>query len=300
MAGRYDVIDCQCISPTTLGAVAAARLRGKPVLLRPSLGGQEGEIATMLGKDVARLMRRILDGVDLFPVLDHAIAADLANIGIPRDRCRPVRNGVDLLRFQVPGVNQKEEARRAYGFGEGPVALFAGQLISRKGLPDLLEVWPKVRQALPAAELVIVGAGPLQSQVDALADHGVHCFGVRDDLHRLMQAADLFVMPSKNESFGCAYAEAMACGLPLIAGDTGIAQELAIDGRAGYQVSHGDIVTLQARLIELLTSPARRAAMGAEAAALVRVFDMEQVAAEIVGLYRETIRLAGDRRGQYH
>jgi glycosyltransferase involved in cell wall biosynthesis len=143
-----------------------------------------------------------------------------------------------------------------------PMALFVGIDFARKGGPSLLEAWRRVREALPAAELVL--AGPA---VDPRGprDAGVRYVGAvdRGALAALYSTARVFVMPSVFEPWGFVFAEAMGHGLACIGTDCCAMPELIDDGVTGRLVPPSDAGALATAMIELLGDADRARAMGA-------------------------------------
>src|SRR5207248_4915070 len=130
---------------------------------------------------------------------------------------------------------------------DGPVVLYVGQLIARKGALDLLAAHVLVQQRIPGAQVVFVGYGQLEAELRALVAErqvgGVHFPGHVSipDLPRYYVAADVFVLPSHEEVWGLVLNEAAASALPLIATDhTGAAPDLIEPGRNGQIVPASD------------------------------------------------------------
>jgi len=149
--------------------------------------------------------------------------------------------------------------------GTGPVVLFVGQLIERKGPQDLLAAHELVLQAFPDAQLVLVGKGPAEAAARALFDGAprVHWLGFRRDVAAVLKAMDVLAVPSHWEGFGLVAAEALAAGVPVVAADASSLPEIVRDGREGLLVPPGDVDALAAALIRLGRDPAERLRMGA-------------------------------------
>jgi glycosyltransferase involved in cell wall biosynthesis len=117
----------------------------------------------------------------------------------------------------------------------------------------------------------MVGDGELESAVRARARaHGIHerlvLISHLDDLGPLLLEADVFVMTSRYEGLSYAAAEAGARGRPMVLSDVAGLRDLIPDERTGCLVPAGDAALFASRIIELLADPARRAALGREAA----------------------------------
>ncbi len=144
-----------------------------------------------------------------------------------------------------------------------------------KGHDSLIELWPRVRQAVPGARLVIAGDGDdadrLRRKASHLCPDGIAFVGRIGDSHlaALYRDAACFVMPSTDEGFGLVYLEAMAASTPCIAAH-GAPEEIINDGADGVIVDAGNREALLDALVRLLTDQSLRARMAAAAAARVR------------------------------
>jgi glycosyltransferase involved in cell wall biosynthesis len=127
--------------------------------------------------------------------------------------------------------------------------LFVGQLIDRKGVPELLEAF----EGLPGGELQLAGEGPLRPLVEAAAarDPRIACLGHvdRNGLQQLYAEADVLVLPSRYEVWGLVVNEAIEHGLPVVTTDSvGAADDLVEPGVNGYVVDAGDALALRAAM----------------------------------------------------
>ena len=287
----FDLVHCHCISPTSLAALQFYRRKGVPVLLQPSLGGAGGEFERAHFFRIRRPIDKMIRSADAYAVLNADIHRDLENLGIDKNRFFAIRNGIDLHKFKVVSKSRKAALRQQLRLPPGLIVLYVGQFIERKGVSELLDVWADVRTDIPSANLLFVGAGPLTKRIILASrrDESIYCLGERRDVHRLMQAADFFVFPSSNESFGCVLVEAMASGLPLIAGNTGIAATLPIDRRVGRVINPGDRNSLKYALLELAADPELRASYGDQGPRLAECYDIQNVAEDVIGIYRSMI-----------
>ncbi|MBQ8556980.1 MAG: glycosyltransferase [Clostridia bacterium] len=134
-----------------------------------------------------------------------------------------IPNAIDARAFRYKS-HVRDQVRRHYGLEDCLVVGHVGRLQYQKNQTFLLEAFARLRQREPRARLVLVGDGPDLTDLEARAvaldiASDVLFLGVRDDVPRLMQAFDLFVMPSHFEGLGMAAVEAQAAGLPCILSD---------------------------------------------------------------------------------
>ncbi len=168
--------------------------------------------------------------------------------GITPPRTVVAPNGVDVHRF-VP--QDREEVRGRLGIGGGPVAVCVGRLARQKGQDLLLEIWPRVREVVPEAELYLVGDGPERDLLTDLLVPGVTLLGATGRPEDYLSAADVVVVPSRWEGMALVPLEAMACERSVVGfAVAGLAESV---GDAGAVVPLGDGEGLAREIIQRLT-----------------------------------------------
>jgi len=188
----------------------------------------------------AALLRRIGDSVDVMTYVSRWCRDRIAPALSPEAaaRMQPLSPGVDLKRFH-PGAGGGEVRQRLGIAHEAPVVVCTARLVRRKGQDTLLRAWPHVLAAVPGARLLLVGDGPDRRRLERLARSCGVVSAVTfagsvpwEEIPAYTDAGDVFAMPSRTrwfgleaEAFGIVFLEARACGLPVIAGDSGGAPE---------------------------------------------------------------------------
>jgi glycosyltransferase involved in cell wall biosynthesis len=230
-ADVVHVHDCQY--PGSAFAIRFARRYGRPSLLTQHIGLKIYRSAILNGVQhavYATMGRAALRGASRLTFATPTAEAhvrDLLRV-LPADACA-IPNGMDLGRFTAGGPAARRDARRALGIPEDrAVALFAGRLVERKGLPLLLDV----ARRTPDAIFVIAGDGPLSS---LLVDAPVNIRWSRSIPHAEMpvyyRAADCLLLLSEGEGFPLVVQEALASGLiPIVSDREGYARPLADAG----------------------------------------------------------------------
>jgi phosphatidyl-myo-inositol dimannoside synthase len=226
-------------------------------------------------------LRRVGNLCDVVTYITEYTRTRLAAALGPHPELRQLAPGVDVETFR-PGADGSA-IRARYGLGGRPVVLCVSRLVRRKGQDVLIEAFAQVRRAVPDAALLLVGRGPYERDLRALAERRgvgrdvVFARGVAfADLPEHYAAADLFAMPCRTrragldvEGLGIVYLEASATGLPVVAGDSGGAPEAVLDGRTGYVVDGRDVTAVTDRLVMLLRDAALRRELGAAGRAWV-------------------------------
>jgi phosphatidyl-myo-inositol dimannoside synthase len=221
------------------------------------------------------LLCRIARGVDVMTYLGEYQRVRLERVLHGLCELRRLAPGVDVDTFH-PGVDGGE-VRRRYGLGDRPVILCVSRLVPRKGQDILIRALPAVRRRVPGAALLLVSGGPDRRRLERLAgEQGVAADVVFTgsvpwaELPAHYAAGDVYAMPCRTraggldvEGLGIVYLEASACGLPVVGGDSGGAPDAVLDGETGYVVGGRDLAALTERLVDLLSDPAKAAAMGA-------------------------------------
>ena len=181
--------------------------------------------------------------------------------------------GIDTDHFSPQDASQ---LRSELGLSEKKVIVSVGRLVHRKGQDILIEAMPAIINEVPEAHILMIGEGPyrgyLENRVKALGLQERITFIGRiqyADLPKHICAGDLFVMPSRSrlaglevEGLGIVYLEASACGLPVIAGDSGGAPDAVLEGETGLVVDGTSKADVAAAVIELLQDADRSKAMG--------------------------------------
>lgn len=185
--------------------------------------------------------------------------------GLPPERVAAVPEGISVAEWS--GAPARDAVRRP------PTVLSVARQYPRKNTRTLVLAMAWVRHAIPGARLRVVGGGPELRSLKALAGRlglrdAVTFLGpVADDaaVRREYFGADVFCLPSLQEGFGIAFLEAMAAGLPVVAGSCSAVPELVVDGETGLLVPPEDEQALADALIHLLTDAPTRRRMGERA-----------------------------------
>lgn len=223
---------------------------------------------------------------------------------LERARLRPERvvtiyNGIDPTAFQAgPGVGEEARAELAIP-PDAPVLATVAVQREPKGIQHMLAALPAVAAAFPTVRYLLVGDGPHRPALEqqarelGLADRVVFA-GAREDVPRLLAAADIFVLPSLTEALPTVVAEAMAAGLPIVATTVGGIPEMVRHGEAALLVPPSDPEALAAAVLRLLANPRQASAMGRSGRRLVAErFDIRTQARALADDYRA---LAAGRR----
>lgn len=231
--------------------------------------------------------------VDVEVCVSNGVRDYLGAGGFPRDKLRVIPNGVDVDRFGPRDPELKESLAIA---PDVPLITTIGRLHEQKGISYLLRAVSSMRHSRRACHLLIVGHGPLDDELKALAKQfgvadRVTFLGFCDDVPRVLAATDIFVLASLWEGMPNAVLEAMAAGLPVVATRVEGTVDLIDDGKTGMLVMPRDVPGLATSILRLLDDPARARALGKAAQAHVRAhFPLDAMVRRHEQLYAELLR----------
>ncbi|GDX15920.1 GDP-mannose-dependent alpha-(1-6)-phosphatidylinositol monomannoside mannosyltransferase [Actinomycetes bacterium] len=183
--------------------------------------------------------------------------------------------GIDTAHFiPQPDAMQK---RKELGLQDKKIIISVGRLVHRKGQDSLIQAMPAVLKKIPNAHLLLVGEGPYKKHLEKLVmrlslKQNVTFAGriMYDRLPSYLSAADLFAMPSRSrffglevEGLGIVYLEASACGIPVVAGNSGGAPDAVLEGVTGLCVDGTNIEQITRAIVEICRDAERASHMGA-------------------------------------
>jgi phosphatidylinositol alpha-mannosyltransferase len=240
--------------------------------------------ATM-GKE-ARYAARVIRDIDVYACMSRhsldVLARDYGRDGVL------IPGGVDLARFRPAGERTPE-----------PTILFSGAIAEpRKGVATLLEALPWIMRDEPDVRLLLSGPGDASSLLanapaEARARTDVLGTGSLEDQPARYGRAWVCALPSLNDTFGLALVEALACGTPIVAADSGALAELVTPGKTGGLCRVGEPESTARACLQALALSRRVETVGA-CRETARPFDwLTSIAPRYVEAYQAAL---ADRR----
>jgi len=261
--GRYDAVVGHYLYPTAAIAHSAARKARVPLVLithgtdirsvqRDDRFGRLGRAALNAASLVITVSRALERTLRTELKLPESVPTAVIDMGIDSELFRPDPAAREKL-FIEPGCR---------------VVLFAGNLVPTKGVDVLADAFFSLLDAGLADRLVLVGDGPLAADVRARIELYAASYEHADpsgrvlltgrlhqrDLARWMAAADVFVLPSRNEGLGLVLLEAMACGTPCVGSEVGGIPEVLETPACGRLVPAEDPAALADAIASVLST----------------------------------------------
>lgn len=286
-----DVIHVHYAVPNAMSAVLARQILAPlPLKVVTTLHGTD---ITLVGNDPSFLetTRWSIEQSDAVTAVSEDLRrSTLEQFGVKRP-VEVVPNFIDPARYQA--VRESAGARRWARPGE-KILLHISNFRPVKRLLDVVEVFRRVRRQV-RCRLVLVGDGPDRAKVEA----GCRARGGCDDIvfignlpviEEVLVGADVFLLPSQNESFGLAALEAMSCEVPVVASRVGGIPEVVVDGENGYLYPVGDVDGMAEGVVRILQDDALRVRMGrAGRERAEQVFAQDRVVARYREIYQRAI-----------
>jgi len=183
---------------------------------------------------------------------------------IPKEKVDIVLHGIDTSRYHFVESDIRKRLEIPERF---PLVLFVGRLERRKGVLVLCQAIPEVIRSMPMARFVFVGrdtksapgGGSVRSYISQIADHYGYAGNLHfieflppDELIAMYSACDVFVLPSVQEGCGLVTLEALSCGKPVVATNTGVVLDLGLEPPCLEIVSPANAVRMAESIIRML------------------------------------------------
>lgn len=222
-----------------------------------------------------------------------AVARYIETRAAPVDRIRFVPNGIDIDKFRRDDL-ARVRIRNELQLADRPVVINIGRFHPQKNHELLVRAFAEAHVKVPAAVLLLVGAGDLEREIKSLVaalgiTPAVRFLGIRNDVRDLLSAADIYAMSSRYEGLPVVLLEAAASGLPIVATAVGGNTEIVQDGVSGLLVPSEDLAAFSRALVSLMTmSGTERAQWGGAGRRFVEgTYGIDSVVDTWEGLYAD-------------
>ncbi|MCE7935801.1 MAG: glycosyltransferase family 1 protein [Chlorobi bacterium CHB2] len=222
-----------------------------------------------------------------FLVVSQSTLDEFVGRGFRREHFRLAMNAIDHQQLKPTGIPKSPH----------PTIGYFGRLKKYKCVDHVVRAFAKVRQQIPNAELVIIGRGDFQPELEALAQQlGVADatrftgFVTEQEKLRLLQELWVVVNPSQKEGWGIVNVEANACGTPAVAANTPGLRDSVRDGITGLLYPWADIDAMAERIAEVLNNPELRQELRTNALAFAQSLTWEKTAEATIEVLAEVVQ----------
>ncbi len=288
----FDVIYARFFFPDGYAALRLSRVMGIPVVAVGA--GDDVNVDPHFSKIVYRDFVKQAKELDGIIASGHRVADNID--AVSNKRALPVHGVVDLQTFAP--ISDKSHLRQELGLPPDKfVILYAGTYKATKGLYELIDAVERISKEVPNIVLKICGYGRQESRMRSVIkqkalENVIDIVGLVDpsEMHKWMQSADMFVLPSYEEGMPNAVMEAMACGLPVVASSVGGLPEDIGDCEGAILVQPRSVDALEQGMLKVIENEQLRARM--EAAARKRAeerFGVERNARIVLNYLRKVV-----------
>ncbi|HUR32121.1 MAG TPA: N-acetyl-alpha-D-glucosaminyl L-malate synthase BshA [Saprospiraceae bacterium] len=252
---RLDLLHVHYAIPHATVAYLAKQILASEGIHIPVVTTLHGTDVTLVGSDksfapVVAFSINNSDGVTA--VSEHLKKQTCEQLKIHKE-IEVIYNFIDFSRFSR---TNKEHFRMAIAPAGERILVHTSNFRKVKRIEDVVQTFAIVQKQIPA-KLLLVGDGPERPKLERMCrdmdlyEH-VRFLGKQDAIEEILAVADLFIIPSANESFGLAALEAMACEVPVISSNAGGLPEVNIHGVTGFLSEIGDVKSMAENAMMLL------------------------------------------------
>lgn len=290
---NLDVLHVHYAIPHAISGYLAREIMqsSKPMRLITTLHGTD---ITLVGLEPSfhPLVKFSLERSDIVTAVSGFLQEKTRQNFGPDMPIRVIPNFVDTNLYQRTRCTQLE--RQIRGNGEH-ILMHVSNFRPVKRVQDCIHILSEVRKSINAT-LILVGDGPERSEAErlvrdlGLVDH-VKFLGKQSALPEILSVADIFLLPSQQESFGLSALEAMSCSVPVVATNIGGIPEVVAHGDTGYIAELGDVQRMAKYCVELLSNPKKLRIFSENARKrAVEKFDISLIVPQYEALYEEACR----------
>jgi N-acetyl-alpha-D-glucosaminyl L-malate synthase BshA len=288
---KLDIIHAHYAIPHSFCAHMAREVMGDSrIRVVTTLHGTD---ITLVGSDPSfnRITRFSMEKSDGITAVSQSLREETYNTFAVTKPVEVIYNFINTKQvFRLPG------AREQVGCPEGKcrVLVHVSNFRPVKRVPDVVEVFARVRREMPA-KLLLVGDGVQRMEAQAAVERlgvkdDVSFLGTQDNILPILSAADLFLLPSSKESFGLGALEAMACNVPVVATQIGGLPEVVVHGETGYLAPMGDVDALSKYALDILSDDNKIRTMGeASRRRTEDMFSSERIVPQYEAFYKEVL-----------
>ena len=289
---RLDLLHVHYAIPHASAALMAKSILREEGISVPFITTLHGTDITLVGRDPSYrpVVEYSLNHSDGITSVSQSLKDDtLQNFKLRRS-IEVIPNFIDFSRFKK---TNKEHFKKAIAPNGEKIIMHVSNFRKVKRVEDVVMMFDKVLPAIPS-KLILIGDGPERANCERMCRDLGNCDDVRflgkqDAIEDLLAIADLFVLPSEQESFGLAALEAMACEVPVISSNAGGLPEININGETGFLSNVGDVADMAKNAIYILSDEERLTKFKRNAYAQAKRFDILNILPIYENYYKQVL-----------
>lgn len=288
-----DILHAHYAIPFAYSAFYAKQMLkedGKDIPLITTLHGTD---ITLVGQHPSynKAVEFSINQSDAITSVSESLKQDtLRNFNIKKE-IKVINNFIDNQLFTSKDVCCRDQ----FAEPSEKILIHVSNLRSVKRIEDVLAVFKNAQKDINA-KLIIIGEGPDMEKINHFLIENpelitkVRILGKVNNLYRILKMADVFLLPSEQESFGLAALEAMAAGIPVISSNAGGIPEVNIHGKTGYVADIGDVEKMTEYTKMMLSDDHLLAEMKLNAKENAELFDIDNIIPQYINLYNEVLK----------
>lgn len=289
---KLDLLHAHYAIPYAYAAFTAKQMlkeEGKDIPLVTTLHGTD---ITLVGQHPSykHAVEFSINQSDAITSVSESLKKDTLQFFKITKEIQVITNFIDNSEF-----DECEECNRSqFAEEDEKILIHVSNLRPVKRVEDVLQIFKNVHDKVKS-RLIIIGEGPDMEKISGFLEENpeliskIRLLGKVNDLYRILQLSDVFLLPSEQESFGLAALEAMAAYTPVISSNAGGIPEVNIQGETGYLAETGNVEAMSNYTIKLLRDENLLARMKRNAKEQAIRFDLKNVLPVYEEMYKDTL-----------
>jgi len=290
---KLDLLHAHYAIPYAYAAFTAKQMlkeEGKDIPLVTTLHGTD---ITLVGQHPSykHAVEFSINQSDTITSVSESLKKDTLQIFNINKEIKVITNFIDNTEFDEFNTC----SRKQFATDDEKILIHVSNLRPVKRIIDVLEIFKDVEKHVKS-KLIIIGEGPDMEKVNEFLEKNpnlinkIRLLGKVNDLYRILQLSDVFLLPSEQESFGLAALEAMAAQTPVISSNAGGIPEVNIQGETGYLAEIGNVKAMSNYAIKLLSNDELLLEMKRNAKKQAIKFDLKNILPLYEQMYDETLK----------
>ena len=290
---KLDLLHAHYAIPYAYAAFTAKQMlkeEGKDIPLVTTLHGTD---ITLVGQHPSykHAVEFSINQSDTITSVSESLKKDTLQIFNIKKEIKVITNFIDNTEFDEFNAC----SRKQFATDDEKILIHVSNLRPVKRIIDVLEIFKDVEKHVKS-KLIIIGEGPDMEKVNEFLEKNpnlinkIRLLGKVNDLYRILQLSDVFLLPSEQESFGLAALEAMAAQTPVISSNAGGIPEVNIQGETGYLAEIGNVKAMSNYAIKLLSNDELLLEMKRNAKKQANKFDLKNILPLYEQMYDETLK----------